>query len=198
MAHHKLLVFCGPSGSGKSTLVGKMMQEFPEKFGFSVSHTTRKPRPGEFEGEHYFFTTKEEIQKSVADGNFIETAVFSGNIYGTSKSAVESVINSGRVCVLDIDVQGVKQIKTTSFKPWYIFVSPPSLHELEVRLRGRNTETEESLRERLRIAGEELKYGETPGNFDLNIVNNDLNEAYSILRKFLLDRVLDNHLTNGN
>lgn len=104
MAHHKLLVFCGPSGSGKSTLVSKMMQEFPEKFGFSVSHTTRKPRPGEVEGQHYFFTTKEEIQKSIVDGNFIETAVFSGNIYGTSKSAVESVINNGRVCIYPIYV----------------------------------------------------------------------------------------------
>lgn len=99
---------------------------------------------------------------------------------------------------MDIDVQGVKQIKTTSFKPWYIFVSPPSLHELEARLRGRKTETEESLRERLRMAGEELKYGETPGNFDLNIVNNDLCEAYNILRTFLVDRVFDNDLANGN
>ncbi|XP_030748407.1 guanylate kinase isoform X2 [Sitophilus oryzae] len=175
MAHHKLLVFCGPSGSGKSTLVNKMMLEYPDKFGFSVSHTTRNPRPGELN----------------------ETAVFSGNIYGTSKAAVEDVIHRGKVCVLDIDVQGVKQIKKSSYKPWYVFVAPPSLEELENRLRGRNTENEESLQQRLTVANEELVYGNTPGNFDLIIINNDLNHAYNALKGFLVQNVLKNFI-NGN
>ncbi|XP_030748401.1 guanylate kinase isoform X1 [Sitophilus oryzae] len=197
MAHHKLLVFCGPSGSGKSTLVNKMMLEYPDKFGFSVSHTTRNPRPGELNGKHYYFTTKEAIQQSIDDGNFIETAVFSGNIYGTSKAAVEDVIHRGKVCVLDIDVQGVKQIKKSSYKPWYVFVAPPSLEELENRLRGRNTENEESLQQRLTVANEELVYGNTPGNFDLIIINNDLNHAYNALKGFLVQNVLKNFI-NGN
>lgn len=91
------LVFCGPSGSGKSTLVSKMMKEFPDKFGFSVSHTTRKPRPGEVHTEHYHFITREEMEKQISDGKFIETACFSGNLYGTSWEAVQAVANAGKV-----------------------------------------------------------------------------------------------------
>lgn len=91
------IVFCGPSGSGKSTLVTKLMKDFPNTFGFSVSHTTRKPREGELEGKHYHFTTKPEMQAAIDSGKFIESAVFTGNMYGTSKAAVEAVTNSGKV-----------------------------------------------------------------------------------------------------
>lgn len=77
------LVFCGPSGSGKSTLIKQLFEEFPEKFGFSVSHTTRKPRSGEEDGKHYYFTTREKMQKQIEQGEFLETATFSGNLYGT-------------------------------------------------------------------------------------------------------------------
>lgn len=98
--HHRPIVFCGPSGSGKSTLVNRMMQDFPEKFGFSVSHTTRKPRPGEEDGKHYHFTTKEKMQKAIGDGQFIETATFSGNMYGTSRKSVDAVTNEGKVIIV--------------------------------------------------------------------------------------------------
>lgn len=187
------LVFCGPSGSGKSTLVSKMMKEFPDKFGFSVSHTTRKPRPGEVHTEHYHFITKEEMEKQISEGKFIETACFSGNLYGTSWEAVQAVANAGKVCVLDIDVQGVKQIKKTALNPWFIFVEPPSLEELESRLRGRNTESEESLQQRLSVAQEELAYGKTPGMFDLVITNDNLDHAYSTLKDFLTKNVLNHY-----
>lgn len=96
------LVLCGPSGVGKSTIIARITKEFPDAFGFSVSHTTRKPRPGETDGVSYFFTDKETMQKAIEDGEFIEHAEFSGNMYGTSKSAVHSVMEQGKICILDI------------------------------------------------------------------------------------------------
>ncbi|XP_057661335.1 uncharacterized protein LOC130896933 isoform X3 [Diorhabda carinulata] len=184
------LIICGPSGVGKSTLVAKILEEYPEKFGFSVSHTTRKPRPGEKDGVHYHFTTVEKMKNAIADGNFIESAVFSGNMYGTSKMAVQEIANNGKVCILDIDVQGVKQIKCTDLNAWSIFVKPPSLDALKERLLSRKTETEESLQKRLGIAEEEIKYGITPGNFDLVIVNDDFERAYKEFKDFIVNNVL--------
>ncbi|XP_076235480.1 guanylate kinase isoform X1 [Calliopsis andreniformis] len=180
------LVLCGPSGSGKSTFIKKLFEEFPDKFGFSVSHTTRNPRPGEEDGKHYYFTTKEKMQKQIEQGEFLETATFTGNLYGTSKQAVEDVQKAGRVCVLDIDIQGMKQIKQSSLEPLYVFVKPPSMDELEARLRKRNTETEDSLKQRLSIAKTEIEYGEKPGNFDLVIENDNFSKAYEKLRDFIL------------
>lgn len=183
------VVFCGPSGSGKSTLVKKLMSEFPDKLGFSISHTTRKPRPGEVNGEHYHFTDKENMSNAIKDGKFIESATFSGNMYGTSKEAVEKVLEADKVCILDIDTQGVKQIKQSELKPWYIFIEPPSLQELEKRLRLRSTEDEESLQKRLKAAAEEINYGKTPGNFDVIILNDNLDVAYDILKSFFTKNV---------
>ncbi|XP_015439877.1 PREDICTED: guanylate kinase isoform X2 [Dufourea novaeangliae] len=185
----RALVLCGPSGSGKSTLIKQMFEEFPEKFGFSVSHTTRKPRPGEEDGKHYYFTNKEKMQKQIEQGEFLETATFSGNLYGTSKRAVEDVQREGKICVLDIDMQGVKQIKQSSLDPIYVFVKPPSMDELEKRLRDRQTETEESLQRRLSAARTEIEYGEKPGNFDMIIINDNLPKAYEELKEFILTNI---------
>ncbi|GAB1863344.1 guanylate kinase [Camponotus japonicus] len=180
------LVLCGPSGSGKSTLIKRLFDEFPDTFKFSVSHTTRNPRPGEEDGTHYHFTNKEKMQEQIKNGEFIESATFSGNLYGTSKQAVEEVQRLGKICVLDIDIQGVKQIKCTQLNPLYVFVKPPSVLELERRLKARNTETDESLQRRLAVAKAELEYGEAPGNFDIIIENDNLENAYEILRNFIL------------
>ncbi|KAF7993829.1 hypothetical protein HCN44_011098 [Aphidius gifuensis] len=183
------LVLCGPSGSGKSTLIKKMFDEFPDEFGFSISHTTRQPRPGEIDGKHYYFTTKEKMKDQIDRGEFIESAVFSNNMYGTSKKAVEDVTNLGKICVLDIDMQGVKKIKNTNLDPLFVFIKPPSIEELERRLIARKTETEESLKHRLSIAVEEMKYGETPGNFHMVIVNDNFTEAYNDLKEFVLEEL---------
>ncbi|XP_035787176.1 guanylate kinase-like isoform X1 [Anopheles albimanus] len=181
------LVICGPSGSGKSTLLKKLFKEFPDTFGFSVSHTTRKPRPGEENGIHYHFVSVEEMQAAIEKGEFIETAVFSGNMYGTSKKAVENVQHNGKVCVLDIEIEGVKQIRNSErLNPLLVFVNPPSIEELERRLRGRQTETEESLQKRLNTARIEIEYGTTPGNFDVVVQNNTLTQAYDDLRDFIV------------
>ncbi|XP_059482756.1 guanylate kinase [Neocloeon triangulifer] len=190
MSSFRVLVICGPSGAGKSTLVTRLMSEFTEAFGFSVSHTTRKPRPGEKDGVHYHYVSLEEMQAAVQRGEFLESATFSGNMYGTSKRSVEDVIRRGRICILDIDVQGVRQIKQVpDFRALYVFVKPPSLEALEARLRGRNTETDESLARRLKAARAELVFGETTGNFDLVMVNDNLDKSYEKLRTFLLPHV---------
>lgn len=154
------LVICGPSGSGKSTLLKKLMEEYPDTFGFSVSHTTRKPRPGEEHGVHYFYVSREELERRVLANEFLETAEFSGNMYGTSIAAVEQVQAHGKVCVLDIEMEGVKQIKNSHLNGLYVFIEPPSIEELERRLKGRGTETEESLKLRLDTARQEIVFGE--------------------------------------
>lgn len=188
------VVFCGPSGSGKSTLVKRLMGEFPEKLGFSISHTTRKPRPGEVDGVHYHFTNKEDMSEAINGGKFIESATFSGNMYGTSKTAVDKVLQAQKVCILDIDTQGVKQIKQSELEPWYIFIEPPSMEELEKRLRLRSTEDEDSLKNRLQAAAKEIEYGKTPGNFHVIILNDDLDEAYEKLKSFFVKNVFSGEL----
>ncbi|XP_063616771.1 guanylate kinase isoform X2 [Cydia splendana] len=186
------LVLCGPSGSGKSTLLKRLLKEFPDKFGFSVSHTTRGPRPGEKNGVHYHFTTKDEMLAAIEKGEFLETATFSGNTYGTSKRAVEDVRRTGKICVLDIEIEGVKQVKRSDLDPLLVFVMPPSINELERRLRGRNTESDEALKLRLETARKEIEYGQEPGNFHIIIMNDNLNKAYSELREFIAQNVKDN------
>jgi guanylate kinase len=121
------LVICGPSGSGKSTLLQWLFKEFPETFGFSVSHTTRKPRPGEENGVHYHFVVIEDMKKAIANGEFIENAEFSGNLYGTSKRAIQAVQHQGKVCVLDIEIEGVKQIRNSDLNPLLVFIRPPTI-----------------------------------------------------------------------
>ncbi|XP_011496246.1 PREDICTED: guanylate kinase-like isoform X1 [Ceratosolen solmsi marchali] len=191
------VVFCGPSGTGKSTLIKLLFDEFPDKFGFSVSHTTRKPRPGEEHGAHYYFTTKEDMQKQINQGDFIETATFSGNLYGTSKQSIEDVQRDGKICVLDIEMEGVKQIKSSSLNPLYIFIKPPSITDLEHRLIGRKTETNDSLQRRLSRAILEMEFGETPGNFDIIIENDNIEKAYKKLKDFILTELNQQKLTEN-
>ncbi|XP_035216707.1 guanylate kinase-like isoform X1 [Stegodyphus dumicola] len=124
------VVICGPSGSGKSTLLKYLMKEFPDYFGFSISHTTRKPRPGETQGKDYNFVDRKEFEEAIANGEFLEFTEFSGNIYGTSKKAVKNVQNQGRICILDIEIEGVKNIKKTDLNPRFIFIKPPSIEVL--------------------------------------------------------------------
>ena len=183
----KPLVICGPSGAGKSSIVNKVTEEFPDCFGLCVSHTTRKPRESETDGINYHFVPKDVFLDAKERGEFIETAEFAGNMYGTSRGAINRVQMAGMICVLDIEMHGVHQIKKTpGVEPHYVFIKPPSIEELEVRLRARKTETEESLQKRLARAGEEMEYGATEGNFDLVITNNNLDDATSALRDFMI------------
>jgi len=178
------LVVCGPSGVGKGTLINKLMETYPDKFGFSVSHTTREPREGEEDGVHYHFTSREAMEAEIAEGKFLEYADVHGNFYGTSLAAVEAVLDTGKVCVLDIDVQGAKKVRQSTLKAKFIFVAPPSLRALEERLRGRGTEKEEAIAKRLANAAGEVRMSKEMGLFDAVIVNDDVDKAYELFADF--------------
>ncbi|ANZ76078.1 BA75_02102T0 [Komagataella pastoris] len=181
------IVISGPSGTGKSTLLKRLFAEFPSKYGFSVSNTTRSPRPGEENGVHYNFCSADEFESLIKENAFIEWARFSGNYYGTTIKAVDDVSRKlGKTCILDIDMQGVKSVKSTNLNARFLFLAPPSIEELEKRLVNRGTETEESIRKRLDAAKAELEYAET-GAHDKVIVNDDLEKAYQELRAFVLE-----------
>eukprot|EP00043_Microstomoeca_roanoka_P001634 m.33822 g.33822 ORF g.33822 m.33822 type:complete len:282 (+) comp10935_c0_seq2:166-1011(+) len=174
------IVISGPSGAGKSTLLKRAMREHPGIFALSVSHTTRQPRSGEQDGVDYYFVSREEMLANIENGEFIEHAQFGGNLYGTSRRAVHEVAKQNKLCILDLEMQGCESLKKLQdFSPLYIFVQPPDLDSLERRLRERNTETEESLNKRMAEAKSALDYGSKPGNFDVVIVNDDLEKAYA-------------------
>lgn len=181
------VVMSGPSGSGKSTLLKRLIKDYQGCFAFSVSHTTRQPRPGESEGVDYHFCTRDEMTKEIEENAFIEYAEFSGNMYGTSKKAVEDVTQTGKICILDVDLQGVKSIKETDLRARYVFIKTRNLKILEERLRGRGTESEESLQKRLATASEALKYAEEKDVYDLIVVNDEEDVAYEQLRGFLAE-----------
>jgi len=184
----KPVIFCGPSGVGKGTLIEMLMKRFPkDTFGFSVSHTTRNPREGEVDGVHYNFSSIEKMRAEISDNKFIEYADVHGNIYGTSVAAVQSVQDAGKICILDIDVQGVRNVKKSTLKPRYLFVAPPSLESLEARLRGRGTEKEEDIKKRLKNSAEELEYGVQDGNFDIVLTNDDLDKTFEKLLNVMQD-----------
>lgn len=151
-ADRRPLVISGPSGVGKGTLFNLLCQRHPDTFTLSVSHTTRSPREGEQHGVHYFFVTRPEFENLIAEDGFVEHAQFGGNCYGTSKGTIAEQTSKGKVVVLDIEMEGVKQIKQSGMEARYIFVAPPSEEELERRLRGRGTEKEESVLKRLNQA----------------------------------------------
>eukprot|EP00752_Nemacystus_decipiens_P012433 g11015.t1 len=181
------VVVAGPSGAGKGTIIRRLMELFPNQFGFGCSHTTRDRREGEQDGVHYHFSSLESMREAVARGDFIEHAEVHGNLYGTSVAAVADVTRRGQVCLLDIDVQGVRAVKMSSLRPKFVFIAPPSLEVLETRLRNRGTEDEESLATRLHNAREEIEYGNAEGNFELVIENDDLERAVDTLSTHLVE-----------
>jgi len=189
------LVMSGPSGVGKSTLIQRLFKEFPDKFGFSVSHTTRPARSGEVDGQHYHFVSKDKFQQLLQEKAFIEHAEFSGNFYGTSFETVRKVTDGGRRCLLDIESQGVRQIKQTDLNPVYLFISPPTKEALRARLQGRGTETEASVAKRLATALKEIEFAKEKGAHDLIIVNDDIDRAYELFKKVALgDEIVSDEL----
>jgi guanylate kinase len=170
------IVVAGPSGAGKGTIIANIMKKFPKQFGFSVSHTTRAARPGEDDGIHYHFTTMEAMDAGIAKGEFVEFAEVHGNKYGTSSLAVLKVKSGGKIPILDIDIQGVRKVKASSMAAKFIFIQPPSMEELEKRLRGRGTEEEEKILVRMANAKGEMDFG-TPENFDAIVVNDDIEKC---------------------
>ncbi|GIQ80632.1 guanylate kinase [Kipferlia bialata] len=180
-----LIILNGPSGVGKSTLLRRLLSEYHDQFGFSVSHTTRGPRNYEVHGEHYYFVSDEKFNEIVEAGDMIEHANVHGCSYGTSSAAVHKVLDTGRSCILDLDNQGACSIKEwlarhpNPPRAHFIVILPPSLEDLEFRLRSRGSETEATFITRIENAREELDwYAAHPGFYDSYIVNSNVASAY--------------------
>jgi guanylate kinase len=183
------IVVTGPSGVGKSTLIARLLAEFPDHLGYSVSTTTRAPRPGEVNGVSYHFVSKEKFLADVAAGKFIEHACVYGNYYGTTVDAVRAVTQASppRICLLSLDLQGVQTMMSgQSLEAFFVWIAPPSLAELERRLRERETESPADLHRRLDAARQEMEFAEKSANFDVRIVNDDFEVAYNKLRRVVL------------
>jgi len=173
-------VVVGPSGVGKGTLMKKVKEMLSGKFAVATSHTTRAPRPGEVDGVTYHFVNRKEFQKMIMNNKFIEHAKFGNNLYGTSLKAVDDVSKSGKICLLEIDLQGAESIKALGLEARFIFIttSGDTLSILRERLLDRGSETSEEIQVRLETAKRELKFlKDNPGFFDLIIENDDLEDA---------------------
>ncbi|QTD97321.1 guanylate kinase [Streptomyces cyanogenus] len=169
----RLTVLSGPSGVGKSTVVAHMRKEHPEVW-LSVSATTRKPRPGERHGVHYFFVTDEEMDKLIANGELLEWAEFAGNRYGTPRAAVQERLENGEPVLLEIDLQGARQVRESLSDAQLVFLAPPSWEELVRRLTGRGTEPPEVIERRLTAARTELA---AEPEFDVTLVNTSVEDV---------------------
>lgn len=173
MTRGLLVVGSGPSGVGKGTVHGEVLKQCAN-MGYSISITTRRPRPGEIDGKDYFFVTKEKMLRMIDNGELLEYADVFGNFYGTPRVYVEEQLAQGRDVLLEIDVQGALQVKEKMPEALLIFIAPPSLDELERRLRGRNTETPEVIERRLTDALGEL---EQQDKYDYVVVNDTVDKA---------------------
>ena len=182
-----LLIVSGPAGVGKGTVNAALMAKHPE-IKMSVSATTRAPRPGEIDGVHYFFKTKEEFDRMIEENAFLEYMhVFGMNYYGTPKAFVEAEREKGNHVILEIDVQGAKKVKAACPDAVMIFIAPPSLAILKERLVGRGTETQESIDKRTATALDELK---SIPDYDYMVINDVVEEAVGEMEAILTSELL--------
>ena len=170
-----LIVLSGFSGAGKGTLMKELMKAY-DNYALSISMTTRNPRPGEVDGREYFFSTRETFEEKIAQNGLIEYAEYCGNYYGTPRDYVEEQLAKGKDVILEIEIQGMRKVKQMFPEMLPLFVTPPSAAELERRLRGRGTETEEVIRTRLMRAA-----GEADGveDYEYIVINDDLQTCVS-------------------
>ena len=178
-----VLVLSGPSGAGKSSLINKISDDIGDYY-FSISTTTRSPREGEINGVHYYFVSQEEFKKDIAEDNFLEYALVHGNYYGTSLKPVKKALSEGKLVIFDIDVQGNMAVKnrlgdiTTS-----VFITPPSLSELQRRLVSRSTDADEVIEKRIQMAKREIQ---RTAEYDYVVINDDLELAADVLRQIAI------------
>lgn len=175
-------IISGPSGVGKGTLMSLLLKQHPD-ISLSISVTTRQPRPGETDGINYHFKSKEEFKQMIAEDQFIEWAEFAGNYYGTCTQNLLNALSEGKNIALEIDVQGALQVKQKIKEAILIFILPPSIEELESRLLKRNTETKETIANRLDIVKRELTQLK---EFDYEIINENLDDALKNLKAIII------------
>jgi guanylate kinase len=181
----RVFVITGPSGVGKGTLIRGLMERHPQ-LELSVSATTRAPRPGESDGVDYHFLTREEFDRRVADGDFVEHADYAGRSYGTLRSELEDRVRAGMPVVLEIEVQGARQVRAAMPEAVQVFIAPPSLDALRTRLIGRGTDDAEEVERRLQVAEEELA---AQPEFGHVVVNDRLEDALAQLASIVADEL---------
>lgn len=182
MRRGKTFIIAGPSGVGKGTVVARLLASDPSLY-FSVSATTRPPRPGEEDGVHYHFLTREQFNQWIQEDAFLEYAEYVGNGYGTPKIYVDRAMERGRDVILDIEVQGARQVRAKRPDCVSIYIAPPSWAELERRLMGRGTEDLEKVHSRLQRGREEFT---AAGEFDYFVINDTVDKAVEKIRAILL------------
>lgn len=180
--HGLLIVLSGPSGAGKGTICQELLRQMPN-LRYSVSSTTRYPRPGEVEGIHYYFRPRQEFEAMLARDELLEWAEFCDNYYGTPRFAVEQAIKEGLDVILEIEIQGALQIKKRFPQGVFIFIVPPSLDVLSERIHKRGTETEEVIQKRLATAIQELEY---VSEYDYVVINDEVPVAVDKLKSILV------------
>lgn len=176
----RMLVISGPSGAGKSTICRKLLED--PRVQFSVSATTRKPRPGEVDGRDYRFLSRDDFRRMISEGAFLEHAEVYGNLYGTLRAPVRDALAKGKVYLLEIDVQGANQLRALGEPGLYVFIAPPDFEELRKRLVARGTEAPEVLERRLHKAEDEWR---ERVNYDHIVVNDDLPRAVAEVRRLV-------------
>lgn len=176
-----LILISGPSGTGKGTVCDLLRQKHPE-ISYSISATTRQPRPGEQDGVNYYFYTKEKFREMIGQGQLLEWAEVYGNFYGTPKQKVLDRLEAGEDILLEIDTQGALNVMKVMPEGLFIFLLPPSLEELAARLKGRGTETEESLHRRLGAAVDEIKLAT---KYRYVVVNDKVEDAQETIAKII-------------
>ena len=183
MIKGKLVVITGPSGVGKGTIVRSLLQRHP-KLCLSISMTTRNPRSGEVDGVDYYFTSQEEFREAIAQDEFLEWAEYAGNYYGTPKTKVQKLLDQGKIVLLEIELLGARAIAEKFPEAQRIFILPPSLAELEARLRNRGQDPELAIQKRLARAKEEIA---AKDEFKIQIINDDLEAAIAKIEQNIFD-----------
>jgi guanylate kinase len=182
---YKPLIIGSPSGGGKGTLITRLLKDFPHVFQKNASYTTRKIREGEVNGVDRFFVTVADFEKEIEHKNFVEFARFADNYYGTNRRYIQSIVDAGKICLIEVEIEGIKAIFNSDLQCNYLYMLPPSMEVLKKRLTGRGTETADVVEKRLKIAEGEINFAKNCKMFSRLMVNDDFEHFYLQVKQYL-------------